>query len=176
MGAATPAPSSTDSLNTDPQRRRCMTRLDRLRAWLFRLGFSYYPSYWMTGATVTSLAPDFSSAEVTLPLTWRTRNGMGTLFGGSIYGAVDPVYVVLLQRRLGDGFTVWDKAAEIRFRKPGRSTLTATVEVSDEEVRDIRASLAPGESCDRVYDVELADDDGVVHAEVEKTVYVRRDE
>jgi hypothetical protein len=101
---------------------------------------------------------------------------MGTLFGGSIYGAVDPVYVVLLQRRLGDASTVWDKAAEITFRKPGRSTLYAEFEVLDAEVRDIRESLAPGESCDRVYDVELVDDEGVVHADVEKTVYVRRDE
>lgn len=153
-----------------------MTRLDLLRAWLFRLAFSYYPSYWTTGASVTSLAPDFSSAAVKLPLIWRTRNGMGTLFGGSIYGAVDPVYVVLLQRRLGDAFTVWDKAAEIDFRKPGRSTLYAEFEVPDAEVHDIRESLAPGESCDRVYDVELVDEEGVVHADVEKTVYVRRDE
>ncbi|MFC7069850.1 MULTISPECIES: DUF4442 domain-containing protein [Halobaculum] len=152
-----------------------MTRLDRLRAWLFRLAFSYYPSFWSTGATLTDLAPDFSHAAVELPLTWRTRNGMGTLFGGSMYGAVDPVYVVLLQRRLGDAFTVWDKAAEIRFLKPGRSTLYAEFDVPDAEVRDIEASLAPGESCDRVYDVALVDDDGVVHAEVEKTVYVRRD-
>ncbi|UIP00488.1 DUF4442 domain-containing protein [Halobaculum sp. CBA1158] len=152
------------------------TLLDRLRARLFRLAFSYYPSFWSTGATLASLAPDFSAAEVELPLTWRTRNGMGTLFGGSMYGAVDPVYVVLLQRRLGDGFTVWDRAAEIRFRKPGRSTLYATFEVPDAEIREIRESLDPGESCDRVYDVDLVDSEGTVHAEVEKTVYVRRDE
>ncbi|MFC7136226.1 DUF4442 domain-containing protein [Halobaculum litoreum] len=152
-----------------------MTRRDRLRAWLFRLAFSYYPSFWMTGASLTDLAPDFSAARVELPLTWRTRNGMGTLFGGSMYAAVDPVYVVLLQRRLGDAFTVWDRAAEIRFEKPGRSTLHADFAVPDAEVRDIRESLDPGESCDRVYEVALVDDDGVLHAEVEKTVYVRRE-
>ncbi|WP_277553964.1 DUF4442 domain-containing protein [Halobaculum limi] len=149
--------------------------IDRIRATAYRLAFSYYPSFWMTGASVTSLAADFSAATVELPLTWRTRNGMGTMFGGSMYAAVDPVYVVLLQRRLGDAFTVWDKAAEIQFREPATETLHAEFEVSDDEVRDIRESLDPGESCDREYDVALVDGEGTVHAEVEKTVYVRRD-
>ena len=100
---------------------------------------------------------------------------MGTTFGGSIYGAVDPVYMLLLMRRLGEDYTVWDKAAEVRFRKPGRTTLYADFEVDDGEVEAIRGSLDVGESTDRVYDVELVDADGVVHAEVEKTLYVRRD-
>ena len=150
--------------------------LDTLRAHLYRLGFSYFPAFWMTGGRVTDLAPDFSYARVKLPLTWRTRNVVGTTFGGSMYGVVDPVYMVLLRRRLGDGFTVWDRTAEIRFREPGRSTLYAEFRLPDEEVRDIRRTLAPGESCDRVYDVDLVDAEGTVHAEVEKTLYVRRDE
>src|SRR2546422_8429965 len=55
-----------------------------------------------------------------LPLSWRTRNYVGTIFGGSMYGAVDPVYMVMLIKLLGPGYTVWDKAAAIRFRRPGR--------------------------------------------------------
>ncbi|QLG63820.1 DUF4442 domain-containing protein [Halorarum salinum] len=150
--------------------------LAAVRARLYRIGLSYFPAFWSTGGKVTDLAPDFSYARVKLPLNWRTRNGMGTTFGGSMYGVVDPVYVVLLTRRLGDGYTVWDRAAEIEFRKPGRSTLYAEFHLPDGEVDEISRSLAPGESCDRVYDVDLVDADGTVHAEIEKTVYVRRDE
>lgn len=129
----------------------------------------------MTGGRVVELAPDFSHARVALPLTWRTKNVVGTTFGGSIYGAVDPIYRLLLMRRLGDDFTVWDEAATIHFLRPGRGTLYAEFEVDDEEVDRIRESLAVGESTDRVYEVELVDAHGVVHAEVEKPRYVRRD-
>ncbi|MDH5018821.1 DUF4442 domain-containing protein [Halobacterium rubrum] len=149
--------------------------LSDLRTELYRLGFSYYPSYWSTGARVVSLANDFSHIRVKLPHNWRTKNPLGVTFGGSIYGAVDPIYVVLLRHRLGDAFTVWDRAAEVRFRKPGESTLYADVHLSDDEVDTLR-ELTPGESTDRVYDVELVDGDGECHAEVEKTVYVRRDD
>ena len=150
-------------------------RLRGLRTALVRIAISHFPAYWMTGGRVVELAPDWSYARVAIPLTWRTKNVVGSTFGGSIYGAVDPVYMIMLRRRLGDDFTVWDKAAEIRFRKPGESTLYADFEVTDEEVRAIRESLDVGESTDRVYGIELVDETGVVHAEVEKTIYVRRD-
>jgi hypothetical protein len=69
---------------------------------------------------------------------------------------------------------VWDKAASIRFRKPGRSTLYATIHIDDEELDAIRDATKDGKPVDRVYTIELMDRDGVVHATIEKTVYVRR--
>jgi hypothetical protein len=32
-----------------------------------------------------------SEVRVRVPLGWRTRNYVGTIFGGSMYGAVDPL-------------------------------------------------------------------------------------
>src|SRR5262250_862262 len=92
----------------------------RLR-WLF----NWIPAYRGTGARVTYVASDFREVRVRLPLSWRTRNYVGTIFGGSLYGAVDPVYMIMLIKILGPGYTVWDKAATIRFLKPGRATLFA---------------------------------------------------
>jgi hypothetical protein len=48
---------------------------------------------------------------VKLPLWWRTRNVVGTIFGGSIYAAVDPFYMLMLIKVLGREYVVWDKAA-----------------------------------------------------------------
>ncbi|MDX1531926.1 MAG: DUF4442 domain-containing protein, partial [Rhodothermales bacterium] len=86
----------------------------------------------------------------------------------------DPVYAILLMKRLGPGYAAWDKAATIRFRRPGRGTVTATFRVPDSEVAAIRSALDSTESVDRVYTVELVDDRGDVCAEAEKTVHVRR--
>jgi hypothetical protein len=91
---------------------------------------------------VTYVSSDFREAHVELPLSWRTRNRVGTIFGGSLYGAVDPVYMILLMQILGPGYTVWDKAASIRFRKPGKTTLFARFLLTEEEIATIR-SLAP---------------------------------
>ena len=111
---------------------------------------------------------------VRLKLNWRTRNYVGTIFGGSIYGAVDPIYVLMLINILGPGYVVWDKAASIRFRKPGRGALEARFSISEDEIAAIRELTARERSVDRVYTVELKDRDGIVCASIEKTVYIRR--
>lgn len=142
----------------------------RLRRWAFNL----IPAWRGTGAWITHIEADFSEVRVRLPLSWRTRNYVGTIFGGSMYGAVDPFYMVMLIKRLGPGYTVWDKGASIRFRKPGRSTLYARFRVDDDELAAIRAALQGSDRLERRYTVELTDAGDEVHAEVEKVVHIRR--
>jgi len=142
----------------------------RVMRWKFNL----FPAYRGTGARVTYIAGDFREVRVKLPLSLRTRNAVGTIFGGSMYGAVDPVYMIMLMRVLGRGFVVWDKAATIHFRKPGRTTLFATFRLDDAELEAIRNATASGEPADRTYNVELVDAEGTVCASVEKTIYVRK--
>ncbi|WP_276259702.1 DUF4442 domain-containing protein [Haloglomus litoreum] len=151
-------------------------RDESLRTRLERRLFNCFPAYRLGGGRVTYIRRDWREVHVAVPRSLWTRNYVGTIFGGSMYAAVDPIYMLMCIRTLGDDFTVWDKSAEIHFRKPGESTLHAKFELPEAETDAIREQLAPGESTDRVYDVELVDEEGVVHAEVEKTLYVRRDE
>src|SRR2546423_15530751 len=147
---------------------------ESLSTRMLRWKVNLYPAYRGTGARVTYIADDFREVRIRLPLSWRTRNLVGTIFGGSLYGAADPIYMIMLIRLLGRDYIVWDKAAEIRFRKPGRSTLYATFAIDDAELEAIRAATADGQPADRVYNIEIKDNDGVVHASVEKVIYVRR--
>jgi acyl-coenzyme A thioesterase PaaI-like protein len=139
-----------------------------------RWGFNLFPAYRGTGGRVTYIAEDWSEVRVKLPLNWRTRNYVGTIFGGSLYGAVDPFYMIQLIKMLGPDYIVWDKAASIRFRKPGRGTLFANFVIEQEELQAIRKALETVPSVDRVYQVDLKDSGGEIYASVEKVVYVRR--
>ena len=117
---------------------------------------------------------DFREVRIKLPLNWRTRNYVGTIYGGSIYGAVDPIYMIMLMQVRGPAYVVWDKAAAIRFRRPGRTSLFATFLLTDEVVDGIREELETVEKLDRHFTVELIDPAGEVHAIIDKTVNVRR--
>jgi hypothetical protein len=139
-----------------------------------RWKFNLFPAYRGSGARVLYIAADFREVRVRLPLSWRSRNAVGTIFGGSMYAAVDPIYMIMLMKCLGRDYIVWDKTASIRFRKPGRSTLYATFRLDDAELEAIRTATSAGEPIDRTYNVDLTDIDGVVHASVEKVIYVRR--
>jgi hypothetical protein len=108
------------------------------------------------------------------PSTQMAARLVGTIFGGSMYSAVDPIYMVMLIRRLGKDYLVWDKAASIQFKKPGRETLHARFVVKDGELAAIRAALETQRSIDRTYWIELKDSSGTVCATVEKLIYIRK--
>jgi hypothetical protein len=148
------------------------TMAESLRTRLRRWGFNFFPAYRGSGGRLTYIADDFHEIHVKLPLSWRTRNYVGTIYGGSMYGAVDPLYMVMLIKILGSNYVVWDKAATIRFKRPGRETLFAEFNVTPEEIAEIKEELTRTKSIERVYVIKLMNKAGNVHAEVEKRIYI----
>ena len=143
------------------------------RTRLARWGFNLVPAFRGTGSRITYIAPDWSEVRVRLPLSWRTRNYVGTIFGGSLYGALDPVYMIMLMKTLGPGYIVWDKAANIRFLRPGRETLYATFRLDEATLRSIRAAVADRGKIEWRTTVALANAAGEVHASCEKVLSIR---
>ncbi len=146
---------------------------ESFRSRLLRFAFNLYPCYRRTGVRVTYVAADYAEVRIKLPLNWKTRGYWGTTFGGSMYGAIDPVLLVMLARRLGPDYMVWDKAATIDFKKPGRSTLYARFRIEESELDEVRRLLAEQPRIERTYAIELTDAAGVVHAAFTKTLHLR---
>ncbi|WP_420126669.1 DUF4442 domain-containing protein [Longimicrobium sp.] len=147
---------------------------ESLRTRVQRWGFNWFPAYRGTGGRIAYIAHDWREIRIRVPLGWRTRNYVGSIFGGSMFGAVDPIYMVMLIRNLGPDYLVWDKSASIRFRRPGRTTLHARFLLDQAELDAIRAALIDAPAIERTYTVDLVDADGVVHATVEKIIHIRR--
>ncbi len=144
------------------------------RARWVRLGFNLHPAYRGTGGRIDYVSPDLTLIRVRLPLIRRTRNAVGSIFGGSLFSVTDGPHPVLLMMGLGQEFIVWDKAASIQYRKPARSTLYADCIVTAEEVAEVREILTRQPEVDRIYRIELKDSSGIVHSIVERTVYIAR--
>ena len=142
----------------------------RMRRW----GFNWFPAYRGTGARVEFLSSDWREIRIRLPLNWRTRNYVGTIFGGSLYGAVDPIYMIMLLKLLGPDYVVWDKAATIRFLRPGRGTLRATFRLSEEEIAALRAAVDREGKIEREFTVDLVDAAGEPHASCQKLLSIRK--
>lgn len=142
----------------------------RIMRWKFNLS----PVYRRTGARITYIADDLREVHIKLPLNWKTRNYVGTIFGGSMYAAVDPLYMVMLINLLGPQYIVWDKAAKIQFKQPGRSTLHAKIKITKAELDYICQSLNKQNKLERNYQIELIDDNGNICAIVGKTIYFKK--
>lgn len=141
---------------------------------IFKLGFNLFPAFRGTGGRITYIASDFSEIRLKLPLSWRTKNYVRTIYGGSMYGAIDPVYMLMLLKTLGTEYIVWDKAASIHFKKPGRTTLFAAFSLTEDELHFIKRELEEQPKIDRIYTVHLVDKEGNIYATAEKTLHIRK--
>jgi len=141
---------------------------------VIRYLFNYAPVYRRTGGRITYISNDWHEVHVKLPLNWTTRNYVGTLFGGSIYGAIDPIYMIMLIQILGKDYIVWDKSALIKFKKPGKETLYAYLKIDRDEIDFIKSELKTNFKLDRKYIVSLVDKNNLEHAYVEKIIHISK--
>ncbi len=147
---------------------------ESFKSKITRWGFNWFPAYRGAGGKLLYVADDWHEVRVMVRRNWRTRNYMGTIYGGSMYGAVDPIYMIMLIKILGPEYIVWDKSASIRFRRPGRTPLYATFKLDEAEINATRETADRDGKTDRVYSIDLVDTEGEVHAVVEKTIHVKR--
>ncbi|GAA1166069.1 DUF4442 domain-containing protein [Ornithinimicrobium humiphilum] len=139
-----------------------------------RHGMNAWPPFLFTGVRVEHLGEDFRSVRVRLHHRPWTSNYVGTLFGGSVFAMTDPFWMLMVLRNLGPGYVVWDRAAEIEFVSPGRSSVTATFELTEDVLEELRAAAVDGAKVLRWFETEVVTDDGTVVARVRKQLYVRQ--
>ncbi len=135
---------------------------------------NFYGPYVGAGVKLTKMSKDFRHARVEMPLTLYNKNYMGTQFGGSLYSMTDPWYMLMLIKNLGPEYIVWDKAASIDFKKPGRSKVRAEFTLTQEVIDEIKAAVEEKVKVNWPFKVEIFDEENVLIAVVEKIVYVRK--
>jgi len=139
---------------------------------LYLRAINLWPPFLGAGVRLTRLNADFKHVRVEMPLTKFNTNYVGVHFGGSLYSMVDPWYMLMLIEILGRDYVVWDKAASIRFRKPGKGRVWAEFTVDDALIESIKADVARDGKTERVLPVEIKNAAGEVVAQVQKTVWV----
>jgi len=143
----------------------------RLR-WTLRT-MNLYPPFLGAGVRVRRV-PGRLAMDVSMGLHWWNRNYVGTHFGGSLYTMCDPFYMLLLMWGLGRDYIVWDKAAEIQFRRPGRGTVHARFAVTQERLDEIRRGVDEHGKVEPRFAVQVRGEDGELVAQVDKLLFVRR--
>lgn len=97
---------------------------------------------------------------------------MGTIFGGSLFAATDPVYMVQLIQILGNEYVIWDKSSRVNFKRPAVNDAYTTFEFTEEEIANLKEEVEEKKELDLVKRVELRGKDGTLYCEIEKTIYV----
>ena len=133
------------------------------------------PAYRRTGARVTYIDQTLLEVRIKLPLNWRNRNHHGTLFGGAMYAAVDPIYAMMLFLLLGKHKVyAWTKSSTIQFLKPGSTTLYAHFKLDASIVADLTQRVMAEGRVDLPFTIQLQDATQLTYVEVTQIVSLRK--
>lgn len=140
---------------------------------LFRLLMNMYPMFFGTGGKILYISKDWKEVKLRLGRNIWTYNFVGTTFGGSMFAAADPFYMLMLFHILGKKeYVVWDKSASIKFIAPGKTKLYADLALTDAEISQIKEVVKNNGFTLFDKTIEWKDRDDKIYAAISRTVYI----
>lgn len=139
---------------------------------VYRYGFNWSPMYRRTTARITQVSDDLHNVVITMKPNWKNRNFVGTIFGGSMLAATDPIYMIQLMQILGEDYVVWDKSVEARYKKPAKSQIFGEFIFSKEDIETIKKDVAQKNEIELVKTMHLVDAKQNIIATFNKTLYI----
>lgn len=144
-----------------------------LMTWALRI----YPPLFFQRIWVRRILPGYRGIDVKVHYSILNRNSNGSIFGGTIFSATDPLYALLLDhimRSRGMDVIVWLKSAKIRYIIPARSALFISIRIKEETIQEAMDSLHSSGKYVETFTIELVDRSGEVCAVAENEVYIKK--
>ncbi|SFZ89995.1 Acyl-coenzyme A thioesterase PaaI, contains HGG motif [Flaviramulus basaltis] len=141
-------------------------------AQVYKYGFNWSPMYRRSTGKLIEVSEDLLYVKIKIPLSIKNRNFVGSIFGGSLFSATDPIYMIQLMDILGDNYVVWDKDATIKYKRPAKETVYTEFVFTKDEIESIKNEVSKNGEFNLVKTPNIVNKDGIAIAEISKTIYV----
>ncbi len=142
------------------------------KSTLFKMMFNISPMYRRSCGKIFFVSDDLHVVKIKIPLTYKNKNYVGSMFGGSLFSATDPIYMIQLMQILGKEYVVWDKSTEIRFKRPVYANAFVTFEFTKEEIAEIKELVNEKQEIDVVKQLNISNGKDIVFTTLDKTIYI----
>ncbi|MBP6074039.1 MAG: DUF4442 domain-containing protein [Flavobacterium sp.] len=142
------------------------------KATLFRVMFNISPMYRRSCGKIIFVSNDLHIVKIKIPLTYKNKNYVGSMFGGSLFSATDPIYMIQLMQILGKDYVVWDKATAIKFKKPVYTNAYALFEFTADEIVTIKSRVSQENEVNYTKKLFITDEKNIPFTELDKTIYI----
>lgn len=141
-------------------------------AQIYKHGFNLSPMYRRSTGKVIEVSEDLLFVKIKISLSYKNKNYVGSIFGGSLFSATDPLYMIQLMNILGEDYVVWDKDATIKYKRPAKQTVYSEFIFSAAEIENIKKDILEKGELNVVKSTNITTKDNITIAELNKTIYV----
>lgn len=140
-------------------------------------GLRLYPPFFFQRIWVKKILDNFLGAEVKINKSLLNINSNKTIFGGTIFSAIDPFYPILLDqyfKHQGILRTVaWLKTAHIDYIKPGRHDLYVSFHLKEEVLLEALQIIKKEGKVVKTFQTQVFDKHGTLCAVAHNEIYIR---
>ena len=141
--------------------------------WVLR----FYPPFFFQRIWIRKVHPNFQQLDIKITKSFLNINANKTVFGGTMFAAVDPIHTLLLDQLLKrNGITntvTWLKSAQIEYLKPARRSLFFSIVLSDTDVRETILKVSQQGKIVKTFTIEIRDKSGQLCARSLNEIYIR---
>ncbi len=140
---------------------------------IFKYGFNISPMYRRSTGKIIEASDDLYNVKVKIPISYKNKNYVGSIFGGSLFSATDPVFMIQLMNILGNDYVVWDKSATIKFKRPAKENSYVDFIFTEDEIQQIKERVKEEKEIDLSKEINITNKEAsTVYAEVSKIIYI----
>ncbi|WP_440881665.1 PaaI family thioesterase [Tenacibaculum sp. C7A-26P2] len=140
---------------------------------IFKYGFNISPMYRRTTGRILFVSDNLLTVKVKIPIGPKNKNIVGSIFGGSLFSATDPIFMTQLIFTLGNKYVVWDKKSTIKFKRPAFSDAFVDFVFTPDEIEKIKERVIKEKEIDVIKEIKITNEKASeVFTEVLKTIYV----
>lgn len=121
---------------------------------------------------IIAVSKDYWHIRVRINFSYKNVNYLGTMFGGSMTSASDPIYVVQLSQILGPKYVAWDKSAHIKFKRPAKEPMYMDFHFTPEEIESFKKTIVEKGETTFQKTLPICNAKEEVFAVVEKEIYL----
>ncbi|MDM1049084.1 DUF4442 domain-containing protein [Sphingobacterium hotanense] len=141
--------------------------------WALRI----YPPFFFQRIWVKNILDNYLGADLKIFKSIFNINSNNTIFGGTIFSAIDPFYPILLDqyfKHQGILRTVaWLKTAHIEYRKPGRTSMQFSIRLDEEVLKEALETIQTHGKVVKTFATHVYDKKGTLCAVAHNEIYIR---
>lgn len=137
-----------------------------------RRRIEWYPPFFFMRVKVLELSEDWGIVRIRLPLNGFSKNMGDAMFGGYQASLADPIAALACVKRF-PGYSVWTRAMNIDFVRPGDSDLELRFEFDEQQYQEIKQELEQSGRSTPTFEYALYRGDGEICSKVINTVAIR---
>lgn len=135
-----------------------------------------FPPLLVNRIRITEADSDFKKLRVTIKYSWLNKNIQKSIFGGSIFSAIDPFYAVMYWQIFNTRnipMVIWIKKAEIDYIKTATSNLYMDFELKENDIENAISALKENKKYEVWHTVKVYNSNHEICTESRVLVYIQ---